>query len=344
MSALQGPLVRICVPVYNSGPTLAATLDSILGQTYRRLSVLIVDNASTDNTLAIADAYAAKDDRVRVIRNTVNSGPEGNFTRCLQLAGGDYTAIFHSDDIYTPSMVAEQVGFLEARPQAGAVFTMAEIIDTRGRTGRIFELPPELVREGSPLYNFQEIFRVMLKHGNFLFCPSAMARTAVYRDHIKVWDESGYKSSADLDVWLRILKSFPIGILPAPLLRYRGAAASSFSYTALRQKSAPHDMLRVFEAYAAGFAAGFMGREERFCLAMLVLKDNINRAFNLISTGRRGEAFPLLRGLFKRENLRAFKSALHLRIIAYGCGVLLFFLLPLPESARTRLFKARYKD
>ena len=337
------PLVRICVPVYNSGPTLAATLDSILGQTYRRLSVVIVDNASADNTLEIADAYAAKDERVRVIRNTVNAGAEGNFTRCLQLADGDYTAIFHSDDIYTPAMVAEQVGFLEAHPQAGAVFTMAESIDTEGKTGRTYELPPELARAGSPLYDFPEIFRALLKHGNFIFCPSAMARTAVYRDQIKVWDEAGYRSSADLDVWLRILKSSPIGILPAPLLRYRGAAATSFSYTALREKSAPHDMLRVFEAYAGGFAAGFMGREERFDLAMLVLKDNINRAFKLISSGRRGEAFPLLRGLFKPENLRAFKSAIHLKVIAYGCAVLLFYLLPLPESVRAGLFKARYK-
>lgn len=344
MTARPEPLVRICVPVYNSGLTLAATLDSILGQTYARLSVLIVDNASTDNTLEIADAYAAKDKRVGVVRNAVNAGPEGNFTRCLQQAGGEYTAIFHSDDIYTPYMVAEQVAFLEAQPAAGAVFTMAESIDARGRTGRTYELPRELVRAGSPLYDFPEIFRVLLKHGNFFFCPSAMARTAVYRDYIKVWDEAGYKSSADLDVWLRILKSFPIGILPAPLLRYRGAAESSFSYSALRQKSAPHDLLAVLEAYAAGFAAGFMGPEERFCLAMLVLKDNINRAFNLTATGRRKEAFPLLRGLFRGGNLRAFKSALHLKVIAYGFGVLLFSLLPLPESARASLFKARYKD
>ncbi|OGR96806.1 MAG: hypothetical protein A2016_11405 [Elusimicrobia bacterium GWF2_62_30] len=337
------PLVYICVPTYNAEKTLPETLDSILGQTYRNLTLLIVDNASTDNTLGIADTYASRDSRVRVYRHTENVGPEGNFTRCLQLAGGDYTAIFHSDDIYTPEMISEQVSFLEKHPQAGAVFTMAEYINAEGKPSRIFKLPDELVRAEASLYTFPEIFRAVLKYGNFFFCPSAMARTVVYRDQIKVWDAAGYRSSADLDVWFRILKSAPIGILPAPLLRYRGAAATSFSYTALRKKTAPHDMLKVLEAYSTGFAAEFMGPAERAALKLLILKDNVNRAFNIVSSGQRKEAFPLLRGLFETETLLyAVKSTIYLKVLAYGYAVFLYSFLPLPESVRSRIFKARH--
>lgn len=343
MSTSAGPLVCICVPTFNAARTLPETLESILAQSYRNLSVLIVDNASTDDTAEIADAYAARDNRVRVLRHAENIGPEPNFTRCLQLACGDYTAVFHADDIYTRTMVSEQVAFLEEHPQAGAVFTMAVCIDAEGKPGRIYKLPPELNRADSPLYSFPEIFRALLKYGNFFFCPSAMAKTPVYRDYIKVWDAANYRTSADLDVWLRILKSYPVGILPAPLLRYRGAAVSSYSYTALRKKTVPHDMLRVFEAYASGFAAEFMGDKERSDFRILVLKDNINRAFNLIASGRRAEAFLLLRGLFQLKNLLyAVKSATHFKVIAYGYVVLAFALPPLPESLRARIFKTRY--
>jgi len=339
------PLVCICVPTYNAGKTLSATLDSILGQTYSNLLVKVVDNASTDNTLQIADVYASKDLRVSVIRNGDNIGAEGNFTRCLQLAEGDYTAIFHSDDIYSPEIVKEQVAFLEKHPQAGAVFTMAQSIDEEGKPGRTYTLPSELIHAESTLYEFPEIFRVMLKYGNFIFCPSAMAKTSVYRDCIKIWDSGNFGNSADLDVWLRILKLHPVGILPEPLLFYRGAAMSSYSYTAVRTKTDPHNMLRVFETYMAEYARDLMGPKEKADYARLVMNDNVNRAFNFAAMSKPAEAKALLAGVFRPGSLStAFCSVYHLKTVVLAFLTILLILLPLPGRIRRQVSIWRFKS
>ncbi|HBW21948.1 MAG: hypothetical protein A2X28_01880 [Elusimicrobia bacterium GWA2_56_46] len=341
---MKTPLVCICVPAYNAGLTLAETLDSILGQTYGNLKIFIVDNASTDNTLEIADAYAKKDPRITVVRNDVNVGGEGNFTRCLQLATGEYTAIYHSDDIYTPRMVEEEVLFLEAHREAGAVFSMAVAIDGKGREGRLYKLPAWLRAQNKDEYGFDDLFRAMLKYGNFLFCPAAMARTEVYRDRIKVWDAGNYGSSADGNVWLRIAQNFPIGIIDKPLLKYR-ISVSSFSYHAARGKTGPHNMFRVFNDYIKGPAAALMGADERKDYEVLVLKDNINRAFNLLLSGKKKEAAALLPGVFRPGLiLYGLRSPEHFRVLVSGYFVFLCLALPVNETIKKLLWKVKFSD
>ena len=121
------PMVCICIPTYNAAATIRETLTSILAQTYTNLVIHVSDNASTDKTLEIVESMA--DSRIHIHRHENNIGAEGNFTRCIQLATGKYTAIFHADDLYGADMVAKQVAFLESHPDAGAVFTEAEMID-----------------------------------------------------------------------------------------------------------------------------------------------------------------------------------------------------------------------
>ena len=342
MSYPSRPMVCVCVPTYNAGSTLGEAMDSFLGQTYGNLQVFIVDNASTDNTLEIAGAYARKNARVRIFRNDVNIGAEGNFTRCLQLAAGDYTAIFHADDVYTPRMVEDEVGFLETHREAGAVFSMAVEIDGKGKERRTYTLPGGLRALNKELYNFENIFQAMLKYGNFLFCPGAMVRTGVYRDYIKVWDAGNYGSSADGDVWLRILLKYPIGIIDRPLLKYR-VSAGSFSYRAARGKTGPHNMFRIFEDYIKGPAIVFMGSEERRDYDLLVLKDNVNRAFNLLLSGGKREAVSLLRGCFSPGLIwHGVRSLIHFKVIVSGYFVFLCLFLPMTGKIRKLIWRIKF--
>lgn len=342
MDHSANPLVCVCVPAYNSGRTIAETLDSILGQTYKNLRVYVVDNASTDNTLEIVEACAKKDARVRVFRNEKNVGAEGNFTRCLQLAAGDYTALFHADDIYTPRMIEEEVVFMETHREAGAVFTMAVAIDRVGKEGHIYTLPSGLRVINKKVYGFADIFRAMLKYGNFLFCPAAMARTVVYRDLIKTWDPGNYGSSADGHVWLRILQKYPIGIIDKPLLKYR-ISPGSFSYHLARAKTEPHKIFRLFDDYIKGPAAGFIGSAERKDYEFLILKDNMNRAFNLLALGRRNEVPPLLGAIFSADNIaHALKSAGHFKVIVLSYGAWLLSIFPMGESLKKLVLRTKF--
>ncbi|PKM99011.1 MAG: hypothetical protein CVU79_00395 [Elusimicrobia bacterium HGW-Elusimicrobia-3] len=334
--------VCICIPAYNAEGTLAATLDSILAQTYQHIKVVVVDNASTDDTYKIASGYAEKDARVSVSRNPENIGGEGNFTRCIELASGDYTAIFHSDDIYSSDMVARQVDLLDGAPQAGVVFTMAVNIDSVGREGKVHVLPKDLKPGEDGLYGFDAVFNAMLRNGNFLFCPSAMVRTNIYKEHIKVWDTGSYATSSDADVWLRILSKFKAGIINEPLLRYRVAQAS-FSYTAARLRTAPHDMLRVFRHYIGLIGANVIAPDQMRDFRLLVLKDTINRAFNLFLGGRSKEARLLLSDLFRFETLSLVLARPDfVKFYAFGFSVYLLCILPLPKRYRMSLGGLRY--
>lgn len=335
-------MVCVCVPAYNAGGTLAQTLESILSQTWRDLEVLVVDNASTDNTPEVAQAFACRDPRVRLLRFKENIGGEGNFSRCIKLATGRYTAIFHADDIYSPGMVQQEVEALENNPAAGAVFTMAEGVDETGLPVRSYSLPPGLVPGPDGLYRFGEVFKAVLKYGNFLFCPGVMARTSVYQNTVRHWNGETYKSSADLDVWLRILKEFPVAILDKPLLKYR-LSPSSFSYLAARSRTTPPDIFLVLDDYVKHAPQGLLSRDDLANYALQRLRDSINRAFNLLLQGKKNESRPLLAGLFEAGNLlQALKNLYHLKLLAYGYVVLLLHLLPLTGGLKTKLYKLRF--
>jgi glycosyltransferase involved in cell wall biosynthesis len=211
MDELQQPLVCICIPAYNAAGTIGEMLDSVLRQSYTNIQVIVVDNHSTDGTAEIVRYI--NDSRVTLYQNPINVGGEGNFNRCIELATGKYTAIYHADDIYELDMVAKQVAFLESHPRAGAIFTEASVIDQFGRSiGEIKR--PEVLAASGPLYDFAEVFKAVLEYSNFLICPSVMTQTSIYKQHIVGWRGELFGSSADLDVWLRILEKTPIGILP----------------------------------------------------------------------------------------------------------------------------------
>lgn len=240
------PLVCICIPTYNAEATLAATLQSVLKQTYPNLVILVVDNASTDNTLAVASSFA--DSRMSVHRNPVNVGGEGNFNRCIELSRGKYTAIYHADDLYEPTMVENQVSFLEANPSAQAVFTEASLIDEHGVFIGAIRQPAELAEAG-PLHDFNALFKAVLKHSNFLICPSVMATTALYQNKIKGWRGEVFGSSADLDVWFRMAEQGAIGLIPKPLMRYR--ISSSQGSARVRLDFRRSDFFLVMDHYLA---------------------------------------------------------------------------------------------
>ena len=291
------PLVSICIPTYNSGATLGETLASIIEQSHQRLEILVVDNASTDNTIEVASRF--DDPRIRIYRNDVNIGAEGNFNRCIELANGTYTAIYHADDLYTEKMVAEQVDFLDQYPEAGGVLTEAVVIDEYGREKGAISLPSELGRN-SLCISFHELFSALLHYSNFLICPSAMVRTAVYKNDIKGWRGELFGSSADLDVWLRIAKLSTLGLLPTKLMKYR---VSDVQYSAkVRHQTERADFFRVVDHYLdQADVRALVTRTDLDNYQTLVRRDNVMRAANLFLMGDFSRAARLLDDFFNAD-------------------------------------------
>jgi glycosyltransferase involved in cell wall biosynthesis len=210
------PLVSIVVPSYNGAKFLREALDSILAQTYPNIEILLLDDASSDETPAIAEEYA---DRVRYVRQPTNLGIYDNVNVGIGLARGSYIATYHADDTYLPGMVQAEVAYLEAHPDVGAVFASDIFVDADGREYGRLSLPAE-IRGEHPL-DFPTVLNALLTYKNrFLVCPSAMVRAQVHRE-LGVYRQSRYRNTADLEMWIRIARRFPIAVLESHLMKYR---------------------------------------------------------------------------------------------------------------------------
>lgn len=100
------PVISVAMCTYNGEKYLAEQLESILGQTYDNLEVVIVDDGSSDGTLKLLDEYRARDARIRVIRNERNLGFLKSFERALQSCTGDFIALADQDDIWYAHKIA----------------------------------------------------------------------------------------------------------------------------------------------------------------------------------------------------------------------------------------------
>lgn len=335
------PIVCLCVPTYNSGDTLVETLDSLLQQTYPNICVLVIDNASTDNTVDIANSYKEKFDRIQVLPYQRNVGGAGNFTRCIQLAEGDYMAIYHSDDIYTPTMVAEQVAFLEAHIDAGAVFTSATYIDEVGVDQGEHKIPCELVNWENETYTMDVLFPLVLKYMNFFMCPSAMVRMEIYKQEISCLDGVKYRSSSDLDVWFRILERHAVGFINKPLMKYRICGAS-YSYHYIRTRTERHDFFLVMDAYVNKMKDK-LTELDLVNYSYLIKKDDVSRAISLLIRGERKQSRHLA-----SEALRDLKiSAISLKIdfVKIALIAIMTYLLgcmPMGAPGRRLLYFVRF--
>lgn len=94
------PTLSVCVPVYNGQDFIERSIDSILTQSLGDFELLVVDNASTDDTVAVVETF--DDPRLRLVRNDSNIGLVGNHNKCLSLATGELLQFVHSDDWLLP--------------------------------------------------------------------------------------------------------------------------------------------------------------------------------------------------------------------------------------------------
>lgn len=237
------PLVSILVPCYNGATHLRQALDSILAQTYPDTEVLLLDDASTDETATIATSYA---DRIVHVRQPANLGIYDNVNDGLVRARGEFIATYHADDIYLPTIVETQVAYFEAHPEVGAVFCSDIFVDAAGREYGRLQLPHEL-RGEQPL-DHPTVLNALLRHKNrFLVCPTAMVRASVYRD-VGPYDQARYRNTADLEMWLRISRRYRLAVLESHLLKYRHFHGSS-SQRYHRLRTTPENCFAILDQY-----------------------------------------------------------------------------------------------
>lgn len=129
----QLPLVSICIPNYNNEQFIGEAIQSSIDQTYPNLEIIVVDNASTDNSWKIIQGYA-QHKNVKVYQNEVNLGMVGNFRRTLEHSTGELVTYLCSDDCLGKGAIAENIAILLKYPETSFVFGNVEY--SGNRTGR----------------------------------------------------------------------------------------------------------------------------------------------------------------------------------------------------------------
>src|SRR5690606_4608729 len=118
LPAIEGPTVSVAMSCFNAAMTLAPAMESVLAQSYRSIELLVVDDCSTDDSVAIAEQIAARDDRVRVVRMDRNGGTYAARNRALELATGEFFVCNDADDFAHPQRIEHLVAALAGRPEA----------------------------------------------------------------------------------------------------------------------------------------------------------------------------------------------------------------------------------
>jgi glycosyltransferase involved in cell wall biosynthesis len=230
----QTPMVSVCIPVYNGADSIGRSIDSVLAQTYTNFECVVVDNNSSDATIARVQAYS--DPRIRFVRNRTNLGLVGNHNRCLVAARGQLIQFVHADDWLLPDCLENLVPMFD-HDNVGLAFAPRRVVTPdqawKARYGRL---------EGTlrPLHRLNsgaELIRRYLAagaDGNPIGEP-----TSVMLRRETILAVGGFRPDVpqlqDIDAWLRMLTCCDAAFIDEELTvrwHHAGTATETFGGTA----------------------------------------------------------------------------------------------------------------
>ena len=212
-------MVTIGLPFYNAEKYLALAIESVLQQTYTDWELLLLDDGSTDNSLSIAQSYAQKDSRIKVISDGKNKNLATRLNELPSLAQGLYLARMDADDIMLPARIERQLAILETHPEIDVLGTNAYIInDENAVTSTRYPLTPK---------------NTLTRVKSFIH-PTIIAK--------KQWFlENPYDTKAlrmeDAELWYRTHSKYHFVRLNEPLMFYREVGNNYYKKYFLAQQS-----------------------------------------------------------------------------------------------------------
>jgi len=208
------PAISILMTVFNGGKFLDASIRSIHQQAFQDWEFLIVDDASTDGSLAVAERWRAIDKRIRVIPNLENKGQTPCLNQGMREAQGKWIARQDADDLSHPMRLSRQFERVTCDPELALVGTGGRIIDENDRLCGLLDVPLSAasIRWTAALLN------------PFLH-TSVMFRRDIVLEEFGGYDES-FRISQDYDLWTRVIARHPSANLPWRLVCYRDLASA----------------------------------------------------------------------------------------------------------------------
>lgn len=200
--------VSILIPVYNSAKYFAETLRCLLAQDYENLELVVLNDASTDDTVEVIKSF--NNLRIKLFHNERNLGLAGVRNRLLELATGDYLAWQDSDDLCAADRISKQMSFLLQNPECLAVGSGATVIDQDGR-----EIHKNLI---NPFFLDHDTIAVSMCFED-PFTNSSMLMRKSAADGISF--DLDFPPYEDYDFWEKVSWRGKVANLPDRLIQYR---------------------------------------------------------------------------------------------------------------------------
>jgi len=251
------PLVSVVIPVYDVERYIEEALDSVLVQTYQNLEILVVDDESPDNSIAIIQR-TYNDARIRIIRQK-NRGLAGARNTGIRNANGTYVAFLDSDDFWQSNKIEEHIAAMQAHEECGLSFSASLFVDENSASLNRLQAPKK-----QSDYKAKDIFcRNPIGNGSApVICKRILEKISFETDdkmhhglpYTQYFDES-LRQSEDVDCWTRIAILTGTGFyyINQPLTNYR-LNDSGLSANVETQFATWMHLLEKLEDYAPRFA------------------------------------------------------------------------------------------
>jgi glycosyltransferase involved in cell wall biosynthesis len=212
------PRVSVCIPTYKGGRTIGAAIASVLAQTYQDFELIVVDDASPDDTQAVV--AACHDPRLRLLVNAHNRGPQGNWNRCLDEARGTYIKLLPHDDLLRPDCLQQQVQVLDddRERQIALVCSARDVIGPDGRVLLHARGFPGAAR--GPVARADVVRHCIRRGTNLIGEPGAVMFRRDLAQRVGGFDMR-HPYVIDLEYWLRLLQHGQAWYCPEPLASFR---------------------------------------------------------------------------------------------------------------------------
>ena len=189
------PLVSVVIPTYNRASLLIRAIESVFSQSYKNFEIIVVDDASTDNTREVVSKFL-DDPRVVYIRNEKNMGVSASRNRGIRYGRGEFVAFLDSDDYWLRDKLRKQVEIIMSDDDVGMVYTGERFIDEEGR----------IIRDEIPKYS-GFVYHVLLSK-NFISPSSTLLRKEVFEKVGFFREDMNYRE--DYEFFLRVAKNYKI--------------------------------------------------------------------------------------------------------------------------------------